>query len=159
MSEFPNENIDLIELNRYIKKTDSELLKEMELLKEEYSKNVKRGAPRKGEVRENKNWTLVNISETLGVGTTKLKKLLSIKKYEPVLLKKVDMGVISTEKAYQLVREKHILPKQEGVSYSHQQFKFQFKRLIKKYKPSMEDVIDVLNGVELKNSGVKTLMV
>ena len=152
LSEFPNENIALIELNRYRKKTESELLKEMELLKEEYSKNVKRGAPRKGEVRENKNWTLVNISETLGVGTTKLKKLLSIKNYEPELLVKVDMGILSVEKAYQIVREKYIIPKNGGKEYSSKQFKYQFKRLIKKYNPTMEDITDVMNMFYLRRN-------
>ena len=152
LSDFENESISLIELNRTRRKTETELLREAEVLKKEYKKMVKMGRPKKGEGRKNKNWSIVNVSEKLGVSTTKLKKLLSIKNYEPELLVKVDMGILSVEKAYQIVREKYIIPKNGGKEYSSKQFKYQFKRLIKKYNPTMEDITDVMNMFYLRRN-------
>lgn len=145
LSEFENETIATIELNRYRQKTESELLKECEILKEEYSHLMKKKGSWKKNKNEGRNWTIVNISEKLGVSTTKLKKLLSIKNYEPEMLKKVDLGVISVEKAYQIIREKYIL-KESGVDYNSQQFKFQMKRMLDKYNPKMEEVLELVSS-------------
>ena len=76
LSEFDNLTIATIELNRYRKKTTQEILNEAKILKEEYSKMVKRGRPKNGEDKNGKNWTILSVSERLGVSTTKLKKLI-----------------------------------------------------------------------------------
>ena len=143
LSEFENETIALITLNAYRVKTESELVREAELLKIEFSKQIKKGRPLKGEVRDGKNWSILNVSEKLGVSTTKLKKLLSIKNYDPSLLEKVDLGLISVEKAYQEVRLKYIVGKDDG-KYAKQKFNTQMKRLLEKYNPPFDVVFDLL---------------
>ena len=143
LSEFENETIALITLNAYRVKTESELVREAELLKIEFSKQIKKGRPLKGEVRDGKNWSIVNVSEKLGVSTTKLKKLLSIKNYDPSLLEKVDQGIISVERAYQEVRLKYIVGKDDG-KYAKQKFNTQMKRLLEKYNPPFDVVFNLL---------------
>ena len=143
LSEFENEIIALIQLNSYRVKVESEIVREAELLKTEYSKQIKKGRPLKGEVRDGKNWSIVNVSEKLGVSTTKLKKLLSIKNYDPSLLEKVDQGIISVERAYQEVRLKYIVGKDDG-KYAKQKFNTQMKRLLEKYNPPFDVVFNLL---------------
>ena len=78
LSTFENETIATIELNRYRVKTESEIVREAKILKDEFSKYIKKGRPLKGEVRDGKNLSIIEVSKRLGVSTTKLKKLLSI---------------------------------------------------------------------------------
>lgn len=142
---FSNTTLATIELNRYRVKTDSEITREAEILKEEYKKIVKRGAPLKGEKREGKTDTITLVSEQLGVSTTKLKKLISIKKYEPELLKKIDLGLLSVEKAYQKVRLKYILPNRENGNpdnYDNKNFKSSVLKLIEKYNPPFDIIYE-----------------
>ena len=135
LSEFENETIALITLNAYRVKTDSELVREAELLKIEFSKQIKKGRPRKGEVRTGKMWSIVNVSEKLGCSQTKIKKLLSIKKWEPELLDLVDKGILSVEGAYQEVRLKYIVG-ENITAYNTKKFKTSFEQLLKRYNPS-----------------------
>ena len=143
LSEFENEIIALIQLNSYRIKVESEIVREAELLKTEYSKQIKKGRPLKGEVRDGKNWSIVNVSEKLGVSTTKLKKLISIKKYEPSLLEKVDLGLISVEQAYQKVRLKYIVGENDE-KYNSSNFKSSFNQLLKRYNPTFDMVFELL---------------
>ena len=143
LSEFENEVIALIQLNSYRIKVESEIVREAELLKTEYSKQIKKGRPLKGEVRDGKNWSIVNVSEKLGVSTTKLKKLISIKKHEPSLLEKVDMGIISVEQAYQKVRLKYIVGENDE-KYHNSNFKSSFNQLLKRYNPTFDMVFELL---------------
>lgn len=143
LSEFENEIIALIQLNSYRIKVESEIVREAELLKTEYSKQIKKGRPLKGEVRDGKNWSIVNVSEKLGVSTTKLKKLISIKKHEPSLLEKVDMGIISVEQAYQKVRLKYIVGENDE-KYNNSNFKSSFNQLLKRYNPTFDMVFELL---------------
>ena len=109
IGEFENLTLSLVEMNRYRKKTSSELLNEASILKEEYQNLVKMGRPKKGEIREGKNWSILNVSEKLGVSSTNLKKLMSIKNYMPELLSQIDLGLLSIGKAYSIVRLKKII--------------------------------------------------
>ena len=143
LSEFENEIIALIQLNSYRVKVESEIVREAELLKTEYSKQIKKGRPLKGEVRDGKNWSIVNVSEKLGVSTTKLKKLISIKKHEPSLLEKVDLGLISVEQAYQKVRLKYIVGENDE-KYNRSNFKSSFNQLLKRYNPTFDMVFELL---------------
>jgi len=147
LSEFENLNVALIELNRYRKKLPTEILKESEVLKSEYAKMVKRGRPQKNENKKGKNWTILNVSSTLGVSTTQLKKLISIKKYEPTLLDKIDLGVISVGKAYSIVRNKHILNGNGGRPRT-KTFKSEMVDLLNKFNPTMDEIMDVLKKYE-----------
>ena len=143
LSEFENEIIALIQLNSYRIKVESEIVREAEILKTEYSKQIKKGRPRKGEVRDGKMWSIVNVSEKLGCSQTKIKKLLSIKKWEPELLDLVDKGILSVEGAYQEVRLKYIVG-ENNTSYNTKKFKTSFEQLLKRYNPSFDIVFDLL---------------
>ena len=65
IGDFENLTLSLVELNRYRKKTTAELLNEAEILKKEYSQFVKMGRPKKGEERNGRNWSIVNVSVSL----------------------------------------------------------------------------------------------
>ena len=147
LSDYENLNIALVELNRYRKKSPSELLNEAELLKTEYSKMIKKGRPKNGEKREGKNWTILNVSERLGVSATNLKKLMSLKKYEPEMLDMVDKGIISIGKAYSIIREKYILNGNGGRPRT-KTFKNEMIELLEKYNPPMNDIMDVVKNYE-----------
>ena len=142
LSEFDNLTIATIELNRYRKKTTQEILNEMNVLKIEYSTQVKRGRPKNGEKKTGRNWTILNVSSKLGVSTTKLKKLMSIESYEPELLTKIDMGLISVGKAYTIIREKYILNGNGG--RPKKDFQSQFSQLLDEYKPSLKQIVKVM---------------
>ena len=137
--------ITTIEMNRYRKKTTQEILNEASILKTEYQKLVKRGRPKNGEKKEGKNWTILSVSSRLGVSTTKLKKLMSIKKYQPDLLDKVDMGLISVGKAYTIIREKYIL-NGNGGRPSTKTFKSELLELLNKYNPPLNEILDVVEN-------------
>ncbi len=53
----------------------------------------------------------MGLSQKLGVGTTKLKQLLSISNYSPETINKIDNGELSVPVAYQKVRDKYIKSK------------------------------------------------
>jgi len=88
-------------------------------------------------------WSIVNVSEKLGCSQTKIKKLLSIKKWEPELLDLVDKGILSVEGAYQEVRLKYIVG-ENNTSYNTKKFKTSFEQLLKRYNPSFDIVFDLL---------------
>ena len=138
-----NPKIFIVEANRQRKKTTEEILKEAIILKEEYSKMVKRGRPKNGEDKNGKNWTILSVSERLGVSTTKLKKLMSIKKYSPELLEQIDMGLISVGKAYTIIREKYILNGNGG--RPPKDFRSEYRELLDKYNPTIEELVEEIN--------------
>jgi len=152
LSYFENMKIALVEMNRYRKKTNKEILKEAEILTEEYKTQIKRGSPKKNEKRTSKNWSILNVSDKLGVSTTRLKQLKSIQTYEPKLLDDIDLGKISIYKAYHKVREEHILKNDEPKYYDKHKFKITLKRLLDTYNPATEDIFDVLNSHPKYNS-------
>ena len=145
LREFENVSVALVELNRHRKKTSTEILNEASILKEEYSKMVKRGRPKNGEDKNGKNWTILSVSEKLGVSTTQLKKLISIKKYESEMLDKIDMGLISVGKAYTIIREKYIL-NGNGGRPSTKTFKSELLELLNKYNPPLNEILDVVEN-------------
>ena len=140
-----NPKIFIVEANRQRKKTTQEILNEAIILKEEYSKMVKRGRPKNGESKNGKNWTILSVSERLGVSTTKLKKLMSIKKYSPELLEQIDMGLISVGKAYTIIREKYIL-NGNGGRPTTKTFKIELLELLNKYNPPLNEILDVVEN-------------
>ena len=64
---------------------------------------------------------------------------MSIQKYSPDLLSKIDMGLISINKAYEIVRKKYIL-KQDSKSQQNN-FDKDFKKLMKKYNLKVDESI------------------
>jgi len=95
VEDFQNESIALVELNRYRQKTATQLLNEITLLEEEYSKNVKMGRPKKngansvplfqGRVRE-------RISKLIGMSNGNIQKLKYIHKNWPEVIPLIDEG-------------------------------------------------------------------
>ena len=147
LSHFENPMISLVELNRYRKKTSKEILRESEILKEEYSKMGGQGK-RNDLNGKGKNWTIINVSNQLGVSTTKLKRLKSIQHYEPDLLDQIDYGNISVGKAYQIVREKYIVDKE--TESPKETFQSEMSVLMKKYQPSLNELENIIE--EYKNN-------
>ena len=94
-----------------------------------------------------KNWTIINVSNQLGVSTTKLKKLKSIQHYEPELLDEIDYGNISVGKAYQLVREKYIVDKSEESPKIT--FQSEMGVLLEKYQPSLDELDGVVEKYKI----------
>mgnify|MGYP000365474235 CR=1 FL=1 len=141
LSHFENPKISLVELNRYRKKSSKEILRESEILKEEYSKMGGQGK-RNDLNGKGKNWTIINVSNQLGVSTTKLKRLKSIQHYEPELLNQIDYGNISVGKAYQIVREKYIIDKE--TESPKETFQSEMGVLMKRYQPSLDELENII---------------
>ena len=137
-------------MNRYRKKTESEVTKEANLLMKEYNIIKGSGNYMKKKEPKSKNWSIVDVSKKLGTNTTKLKKLLSIENYEPTLLNEIDLGKISVEKAYQKVRKEYIIPKRnsDDRSYDRNNFKTQFKQLLQKYLPTKKELLEIYSSVK-----------
>jgi len=155
LTDVENIPISLVEMNRTRLKTSTEILNEAEVLKEEYGKMVKMGRPRKGEQREGRNWTILSVAEQLGTSTTNLKKLMSIKKYMPELLDQIDQGIISTAKAYKLVRDKHILNGKGGRPKT-KSFDSELQDLMNKYGYDQNQLwknisLRRINGIEVQD--------
>ena len=149
LRDFDNVNVALVELNRTRVKTPTELLNESDLLKKEYSKMVKRGRPngsKNGKSSGGRNWTILNVADSLNTSTTTLKKLYSIRTYEPSLLESIDMGLVSVGKAYKIVREKHILSGKGGRPKT-KSFSSEVISLIEKYKPSKTEIKDTFSTI------------
>ena len=107
-----NEIISLIEHNRHRQKTSSDILNEAKFLEKELRNIVGRGRNAKKD-REGKNKgqrlkMVMELSQRLGVGATRLKQLLSISNHQPELIEKIDRGEMSVSSAYELVRTNHI---------------------------------------------------
>ena len=136
-----NEIISLIEYNRHRQKTTSDILNEARFLEKEIKKYVGSGRSAKdrgGKKQGERLRTVMEISQRLGIGTTKLKQLMSISNYEPELISQIDRGEISVSKAYDIVREKHIKSKTNKIPGFV--FKDNFKKLLVNEKPSLDEV-------------------
>ena len=144
LTTITNPIIQIIESNHQRKKTTTEILRESELLKQEYSK-LNGGRGRRNDLNgRGKTWTAIQVSQKLDVSLTKLKKLKSIQHYQPELLQQIDLGIVSVGKAYEIVRKNHILQGKGGRPLKG--FEIEFRELLKKYSPTIEDVILVLDS-------------
>mgnify|MGYP001172292029 FL=1 len=143
LTKFENTTIATIELNRYRQKSNNEINNEIQILDAEYKKEIPRGRPLKGEIRHLKVSSMEKVARSLGVSLTKAKKIKSIGRYEPQLLQKIDMGIISLQKAYNFVQTKY-KNKEMDTKYDDRKFKSSLKRLLKQYKPKRELVHDIV---------------
>ena len=138
-----NEIVSLIEHNRHRVKTSSDILNEVRYLEKELKELVGRGRNARRERKQGKRITMVmELSQRLGIGTTKLKQLLSISNYEPSLIIEIDKGNISVAKAYEKVRSKFIQNKNTippGKSFDNK-----FRKLLKEYEPSVVNIQNVM---------------
>ena len=141
-----NEIISLIEHNRHRQKTAGDILNEARYLEKELREVVGRGRnAAKGRSGKNQGVRLKMVTELaqrLGVGTTRLKQLLSISNYEPNLVDQIDRGEISVSAAYEIVKTKHIQTGRPSDSASI--FQSSFSKLIKEHKPKFQDVTSIL---------------
>ena len=146
LSFFENNVIAIIELNKYRKKTEGDIRREISILQKEFKNVITKESP-KGRTTPSKNRTIIEISKRLGTNTTKIKEILSIEKHEPSLLDDVDLGKISHSRAYQIVREKYILPKgYKTGKVDMKSFKQHMMKLLKKYNPPKEVVMEVIDS-------------
>jgi len=111
-----NEIVSLIEHNRHRNKTNKDIINEVRVLEKELKSYIGRGRDsakeRLGKKKGERLTMVMELSQRLGVGTTKLKQLLSISNYQPELIAMIDSGDISVSAAYQKVREEFISQKQ-----------------------------------------------
>ena len=77
VKEYDDELIGLIEHNRYRVKTVQDILNESRFLEQQYKKRIGQGK-RTDLSKKGKMSTIVEVSKTVGVGTTKLKQIKSI---------------------------------------------------------------------------------
>ena len=70
------------------------------------------------------------VAKSLGVSLTKAKKIKSVGRYEPELLSKIDMGIISLQKAYLYVQTKY-KNKDMNTKYDDRKFKSSMLRLLR----------------------------
>ena len=142
LSSIHNPTLTIIESNRQRKKTSSELLKEAELLNEEY-KQIGYKVRKSDEEKQYNRTTIKYVSENIGISLAKLKQLKSIQHYQPELLSEIDLGKISVNKAYQLVRDKYILTdepqKQEDT------LEEDLLNVLDKHKPKNKEVMKILS--------------
>ena len=142
-----NEVISIIEHNRYRIKTASDILNEARYLEKELKDYVGMGrnasTERLGKKQGERITLVMEVASRLGVGTTKLKQLMSISNYAPELITDIDSGKISVSSAYQRVREQHIKPKQ-APGKSTNDFETAFRKFLKERKPTIEQINDTL---------------
>jgi len=142
LSSIHNPILTIIESNRQRKKTSSELLREAELLNEEY-KQIGYKVRKSDEEKQYNRTTIKYVSENIGISLTKLKQLKSIQHYQSELLTEIDLGKISVNKAYQIVRDKYILsdePQKPEDTLQDDLFK-----VLDKHKPTNKDVMKILS--------------
>lgn len=145
-----NDLIALVEHNRHRTKTSSDVLNEAKILSEQLKTLVGRGR-NAATKRAGKRIKLIDeVAKRLDMGTSSLKQLQSVSNYEPDLIPKIDNKEISVGAAYQIVREKHLLPKRQKLASKIPEktqqdfFKSDFSKLLDQHKPSIEQVNNVL---------------
>ena len=76
---------------------------------------------------------------------TQLKQLKSINNYAPELLKQINDGELSINKAYQMVRNEHILPSKLGMTSktTKTEFKRRFQKLLNEFEPQHSEVMNI----------------
>ena len=141
VNEYKNDTIALITHNQHRVKSVQDILNESKWLEKEYKKTIGQGK-RTDLLGKGKQKTHLLVAEKLGISDTKMKKIKSINNYEPSLLDEVDGGKTSLNQAYELVRMKYILNGEE--KSDKEVFQSKFSKLLDTYKPSMEDIDEVL---------------
>ena len=137
-----DEIISLIEHNRHRNKTNTDILNEARFLEKQLKNYVGRGRnvarERLGKKQGERLTMAMELSQRLGIGTTKLKQLMSISNYEPKMISRIDSGEISVAQAYEIVRTKHIKPK--NITTPEKQFETSFRKFLKVNKPTLEQI-------------------
>jgi len=138
--EVENPTIAIIQHNQSRQKSVSDILNESRYMEIELKKMF--GGQKKDNGKNGKGRFVVvqEIANKLGVGYSQLKRIKAIHNYEPSLIKKIDDGEMSVNKAYDIVKTKHLNNTRSVVSG----FEKDFVKLLKKYSPKKKDIITVL---------------
>jgi ParB-like chromosome segregation protein Spo0J len=151
-----NEIITIIEANRYRSKSAAEILRESKFLENELRKQIGRGR-NAAKNRSGRSLTMdLEISKTLGVGTTRLKQLKSIEKYDPHLLTLIEKKKISVSAAYKKVRGKFGKNQKKETSSS---FDSELRKLLNRFSPSLDKLDGTISKIypySLDRTGIST---
>ena len=146
VKEFDNDMIALIEFNRQRQKTATDILRESNFLEKEYKSVIGRG--KRTDIGGGKKERSDQLTaRSVGVSLTQLKQLKSINNYAPELLKQINDGELSINKAYQMVRNEHILPSKLGMTSktTKTEFKRRFQKLLNEFEPQHSEVMSIVN--------------
>ena len=134
--DYKNETISLVEHNRHRVKSVMDINNEYRILEKEYKKRLG-GIGTRTDLKQGQNKfnTMVDISKSIGVGTSKLKQIKSIYNYQPDLLTKIDKGEISVNQAYKIVQKKYMDTSKDK---SDTDDKSRLVKFLKKEKPSID---------------------
>jgi len=143
--DYDNEVISLIEHNRHRVKSVMDINNEYRILEKEYKKRLgSQGTRTDLKQKGNQFNTMVKISKTIGVGTTKLKQIKSIYNYEPELLEKVNKGELSVHKAYVEVQTKYM---NKNGSVNKEDSEKKLVKFLKKEKPPTDTLINTIKNI------------
>ena len=146
VKEFNSDVIALIQYNEQRQKSGSDYKREQKYLLEEQKKLMGKMKVNQGARIDLVNPDLTNksIAQRTNKSETAIKQEKTIQKYEPKLFDEYIDGDISRNKAYQIVKEKH-LDKDKDTDVQNKEFVNKFKRLLKKYEPDKELILDTIN--------------
>lgn len=147
VQDYDNELISLIEHNRHRTKSVSDIHNEYRLLEKEYKKRLGNQGTRTDLKKNNNQFnTMVEISKTIGVGTSKLKQIKSIYNYEPKLLDKINRGETSVNKAYKFVQDKYMKSKKDTF-VDDSKSEERLIKYLKKEQPPSNVVVKALESI------------
>ena len=146
VKEFNSDLIALINYNEQRQKSGDDYNREQKFLLEEQKKLMGKMKTNQGSRIDLANPELTNksIAQKTNKSETAIKQEKTIQKYEPKLFKQYVDGELSRNKAYQIVKEKH-LDKGIDVDVQNKEFVKAFKRILKKYEPDKELILDTIN--------------
>ena len=145
VEEYENDVIALIQYNNHRVKSVSDINNEFRTLEKEYKKRLGSQGTRTDLNEEKKRFrTVVEASKTIGIGTSKLKQIKSIYNYEPDMLKKIDSGEITVNKAYQHVQKTYM---NKGNDEEKTSKKNNLIKFLKREKPPVDELVSALKQV------------
>ena len=138
-----NPTIALVESNRSRIKSVHDILNEARTLQNELKKEFG-GQGRRNDKNGSQRYSVISeVAKRIGVGSTNLKKVQSIEKYQPELLHSIDKKEISINKAYEQVKNEFFPSTKPKVSAD--QFDKKFKDLLNEYQPTKDQIFKVLS--------------
>lgn len=142
----PNEIIALIEHNRTRVKSVQDILNEARTLEKELKKIVGRGRTatmNRDDTSKNKKMRVAfELASRLGIGTSRMKQLLSISNYMPELIPRIDKGELTVSSAYDIVQTKFMTRK--NAQTKEKSFEVSLRKLLKDKTPKYREVMNIL---------------
>ena len=129
--------LDANQYNNHRVKSISDIHNEFRILEKEYKKMLGSSGTRSDLKKDKKKFNkYVDISKTIGVGTSKLKQIKSIYNYEPELITQIDKGEISVHRS-QDCSEKYM----RNGEVDEGSKKDDIVKFLKRHKPSVDDLV------------------